>query len=404
MVSNGSVNFMSQTMNVNFPYPEANPLQRLLVHDSLVMNADRWQLAHNYHGQRQSVIYQSLCQPGIVYGLGVTILDEPPADSHQTFQDRDRQRQEKRWIEIQPGVAIDHYGNPIVVDAKTDRRCRIAFDALEDGTRTIYVVVRYVNPEQLKHETHATTISDRFRFDQRTEPPELGDVELCRIELSSDQVVLEKPSNPFTPTHNQINVKHRRQAQFRSQTHLQIGVLMKDWPDQTHDAICALTNSLVALFPTLQCSVHQSVAHSEQLANYDVLYVESESLESQASKEFQECGGVLLSVVPDDSSKSSNWIDWEHLKEHKHLVQLQSQPFRFTQLPETPKSTKLWIAPEGESIAISQSLLLAWLGDNLTRSEIRTAHELGINILNFIGHRRRLFQSLQSHHISDSSL
>jgi hypothetical protein len=400
MVNAGSVNFISQMMNMShlFPYPEANPLERLRIRDGLVMNADYWRLAHNYHSQRQSVVYQALCQPGIVYGLGITILEEPPEDSNKTFQDRDRQRREKRWIEIQPGVAIDHYGNPIVVDEKTDRSYRIAFDGLEDRTRIIYVVVRYVNPEQLEPISQADTMHDCFRFGQRTDPPECGEVELCRIELGSGPVVLESPTNPFAPAINQIDVKYRLQAQFRSQTHLQIGTLQQ-LPDPTDEALKALTKSLSALFPTLQCDVHSSVFPAEQLTNYDVLYIAPESLESRVSKEFQERGGVLLLVVPDSGSVPPTWIAWENLKEH--LVQLKLQPFRFTQLPQ---AIGVWIAPKGDAIAISQSLVTAWLGDHLTRSEIRTAHELGINILNFIRHRRQLFQALQFHRASDSSL
>lgn len=373
-----------------FPYPEAHPLERLRIYDSLVMNADRWRLAHNYHNQRQSIVYQSLYQPGIVYGLGIKVLEEPPKDSHKEFQERDRTRQEIRWIEIQPGVAIDHQGNPIVVDKNTDRSYRVAFDVLEDRDRTVYIVVRYVNPDQLQHSDQKATIQDRFRFDQRTDPPEFGEIELCRIKFGSDRVVLKLPSDPFNPQANEIDVCHRLQAKVRSQATLQIGTL-KHWQVEIQPAIAALANSCPALFPTLQCDLDESTAPSEQLSYYDVLYVEPESINfrnSYLDEYLQNDGGVLLSIVPDESSVPASLDPWQ---KHDHFVQ--SQPFLFTQLPD---SVGLWIAPQGEVIAITQSLADAWLGENSTRQEIRTAHELGINLLYFIHQRRQLFQSLSS--------
>lgn len=375
---------------MQFPYPEANPLERLRIYDSLVMNADRWKLAHHYHSHRQSIVYQSLYQPGIVYGLGITVLQEPPKESSLTFQNRDRQRQEVRWIEIQPGVAIDHQGNPIVVDEKTDRSYRIAFDVFENRTRTIYIVVRYVDPEELQYSDQTTTIQDRFRFEQRTDPPEFGEIELCRIELGSNRVVLKLPDDLFKPGTNEIDVRYRLQAQFRAQAMLRIGTV-QPWQPEISAAIAALTRSLAAIFPTLQCQTHSSAVASESLSNYDVLYVEPELLKlgNRESDEYlQECGGVYLSIVSDASSAPSELVSWQ---DHQHFVRL--QPFLFTKLPE---SFGLWLAPQGDRIVITRSLIKAWLGENLTRQDIRTAHEIGINILHFIWQRRRLFQSLQS--------
>jgi hypothetical protein len=383
------------TMNAQFPYPEANPLERLRIYDSLVMNADRWKLAHHYHGQRQSVVYQSLCQPGIIYGLGITVLEKPPEGSSKKFQDRDQQRQENRWIEIQPGIAIDHQGNPIVVDQNTDRSYRIVSDVFKEDTRTVYIVLRYVDPEQLQHASQNPTIQDRFRFIQSTDEPKFGEIELCRIKLVSNRVALEIPPDPFNPENNQIDVRYRIKAKFRPQATIQIGTLKAKWQPQISNALNALTNSLAALFPALRCEIDPDPVSSEELSRYDVLYVDPELINLQDSdldkfadldEYLRERGGVLLSVVPDQSSSPSGLRDWNN---HDQFVR--SQTFLFTQLPQ---SFGLWIAPQGERIVITQSLLNAWLGNHLTREEIRTAHELGINILHFIWQRRQLFQFL----------
>jgi hypothetical protein len=379
-------------MNQLFPYPEAHPLERLRIYDSLVMNAKRWQLAHNYHCKRQSVLYQSLHQPGIVSGLEVTVLDHPPEGSNRVFQERDATRQEKRWLQIQPGVAIDHYGNPIIVDERTDRTYRIAFDALETSTRTVYVVVRYVDPEQLQYPQDTAEVCDLFRFDQRTDPPTVGEVEICRIELSPGRVELAIPNNPFAPELNQIDVRHRLQAQFRSSACLQIGALEDDVRSQIYYPLTALTQSLSALFPSLQAEVHSSTVH-HHLVNYDILCVTPDLLNTKnvtLEQYLQEYDGTLLSIIPNDVTPDARFMAWKDLPIH-HLVR--SQPFLFTQLPE---SVNVWFSVAGNTILISQSLLTAWSGVDQTRDSIRTVHELGINLLQFIWRRRQLFQSLHS--------
>ncbi|MEM8715156.1 MAG: hypothetical protein AAGE92_05170, partial [Cyanobacteria bacterium P01_G01_bin.4] len=57
--------------------PTPQIFERLRVTDGLLIDRERWQLAHNYHRQRQNLHYQSLQQPGIVCGLGVASIAAP---------------------------------------------------------------------------------------------------------------------------------------------------------------------------------------------------------------------------------------------------------------------------------------------------------------------------------------
>ena len=66
------------------PWPPIQPLTRLNVKDSLRINSDRWQLAHDYHRNRQNLIHQLLWEPGIVFGLGVKPIS-PPEQVKQQF-------------------------------------------------------------------------------------------------------------------------------------------------------------------------------------------------------------------------------------------------------------------------------------------------------------------------------
>jgi hypothetical protein len=89
-------------------------LERLAVKDGLLLTADYWQRAHTYHRHRQNVHYQSLQQPGIVCGLGVSVIPAP-ADLPAQYRDG-------RWLQIQSGIAIDLVGNPIIVPQPIDFR------------------------------------------------------------------------------------------------------------------------------------------------------------------------------------------------------------------------------------------------------------------------------------------
>ena len=57
--------------------PIIAPLMRLAVRNGLLLDAERRQVAHDYHRQRQNLYYQALHLPGIVHGLAVTVIDPP---------------------------------------------------------------------------------------------------------------------------------------------------------------------------------------------------------------------------------------------------------------------------------------------------------------------------------------
>ncbi|MBE9048586.1 hypothetical protein IQ255_30125 [Pleurocapsales cyanobacterium LEGE 10410] len=117
---------------------EIEPLSRLVVRDGLLLNAERWQQAHQYHRQRQNLHYQSLHRGGIVFGLGVKAIAPPNRVPAQY-------RQEKRWLRIQPGMAIDNYGNPIIVTEAIDLRL-----TAYPQSAMVYLVIRYVDPDNLE--------------------------------------------------------------------------------------------------------------------------------------------------------------------------------------------------------------------------------------------------------------
>jgi hypothetical protein len=400
----------------SFPSPPIDPLERLHVYDSLMMNAQRWLLAHEYHRRRQNVQYQSLNQPGIVCGLGVRLID-PPAEAPAKFRDR-------RWLEIQPGIAIDVEGNPIIVDQSVNREFRLAIEPPTTGTLTVYLVVSYVEPQNLEQKQDSEVIREWFRIDEKTTPPSAKEVELCRIKLQPGTIQLENPTDIFFPDVNQLDLRYRIQAKARPQALVRVALMtdsdveddMPSYLRRTWENLSYLMDSVAALYPALQGATQVGQAtlqEREALADYDLLYLTDWQVLNLNEEEFEtldrylNAGGVLLVEAPTDSADLIESIQtsiaqyletplnsWEELSRNHPL---RTQPFLFAALPIIDQQPiQLWHG--GGIVLLMGELSAAWGLDeelSLSRSDIRTAQELGINILHFAWRRQQLTQLLQ---------
>jgi hypothetical protein len=177
-------------MSQSFPPPPVQPLEQLHVKDGLMINAERWRRAHDYHQQRQSMVYQALNQPGIVTGLGIHLVSAP-ADVPAKYRDR-------RWLEIQPGLAIDLAGNLIVVPHPVVFRIS-AGEMLEKETLDVYLTISHVDPKSLVRREQPEIIQETFRIDETTQAPTGFELEVCRIQLKPGEVELRQPEDVLSP-------------------------------------------------------------------------------------------------------------------------------------------------------------------------------------------------------------
>jgi hypothetical protein len=403
----------------SFPPPPIDPFKRLHIYDGLMMNRQRWLLAHDYHRRRQNVHYQSLNQPGIVCGLGVRLIT-PPAEVVSKFRDR-------RWLEIQPGIAIDVEGNPIVVDEATDRTYRIKTEAPVTGTLTVYLVVSYVEPENPERQQDTEVLREWFRFDEKTHPPSAKEIEVCRIELQPGTVKLENPSDVLFPEFNQLDLRYRIQAKARPQAVIKIAQMKQKETGDGYDKdrqklsdrylenISFLIQSVAALYPHLQAETkigQISLQAPKSVAAYDLLYladwqiVELDEAEIYTLNTYLKTGGIILMDSPTNNEflvDSIKHIITQELETDLHSWQelsrnhpLRSQPFLFAALPNINQSpVQVWQG--GGIILATGTLSNSWGLDDgsLNRNDIRTAQELGINFLHFALCRRQMTQLIQ---------
>lgn len=387
-----------------FPMPELVPLTRLHVNDSLRVNAERWSLAHDYHRQRQNLHYQALWQPGIVQGLGVKLIP-PPEAAHRQFKDA-------FWVEVQPGLAIDGRGNPIVVEPEpaANRAYPLIIPTPLQTDRTLYIVVRYVDPGGLEVAPSSDRTLERFRFDQRVDVLEAEDIELCRIQLCRGEVTLTAPDNPFLPQANQLDLRFRPQAQLRSHHWLTIQPITS-LPLHQVEGFKVLTEAMPGLYPQMQARFDETpvqFSSAETAVLPQIVYGSAQSLvgadgsyqthKLDRLRNFIHHHGSLLVETPVLDAELRRSL--ESVKRDLNLQpvplhhSLRREPFLFNTWPRLGDRNLALYWDQG-LVVIEGSLVDGWRGDRLSRTEIREGHELGINLLHY-GWQYHRFRQLLS--------
>ncbi|MEM9541740.1 MAG: DUF4159 domain-containing protein [Cyanobacteria bacterium P01_E01_bin.42] len=389
---------------VNPERPEESPiLERLNIYDGLAIDAKRWKQAHHYHRKRQNLIYQSLNQPGIAYGLGVQPIPAPEGISSEFSQ--------IPWVEIQPGIAIDWEGNPIIVPQPET----MPLD-LPKRPMTVYLVISYRDPEQLNLGGDREIVRESFRLDLFSNPPQKGEIELCRFiwEARENMTELRAAKDVFYPQENELDLRHRMSVSAQPRMKVKVGVLTQR--ESYRQNFLYFQKSAAALYSDLQIELeyfnHPNSLHPDfDLKPFDLLYCPSsefkQTTEENAAilKPYLKMGGTLwidtenkgwgiekqlieLLDKPKSKFMSKTLKSWKEL-DLDHPLHL--HPFLFSLLPNSCKDLKY---AEG-ILAVNGNLCDRWrLTKNLDvpRNDIRNAQELGINILHCAWQRRRLNQ------------
>jgi hypothetical protein len=384
-----------------YPTPSIQPFSRLNVTDGLLITAERWKQAQDYHRQRQNIHYQSVNQPGIVCGLGVSVISAPA-------QNQARNRDE-RWVQVRPGIAIDVEGNLIVVPKPFDYH--IDTELKESEPITVYLIVNYRDPDQLRFQT-GELVQETYRLEETTSFPQSQDVELCRILLQAGKVAIRAPEDVFFPGYNQLDLRYRVQAQSRPQALVRIAQLNRNDPDAARNFfhLEALLQSLEVLYPALKGAAEVGqVGLSEGIAAlqpYDLLYLTGRqklalnSAEFSAVKQYIEQGGVLLVDCLPDANKLVESVQalaqkltqpLQSLTTTRHHP-LRTRPFLFSALPLVHQQP-IQVSSSNGIVLIQGDIASGWgLDDSLNTSRVvlRTAQEFGVNLLHYAWRRRQL--------------
>ena len=383
-----------------FPNPTIAPMERQQVRDGLLLTAERWQRAHDYQRKRQNLHYQSINQPGIVCGLGVQVI---PAPEEVAAQYRDN-----RWVQIQPGIAIDVEGNPIIVPHPIN--FRIATELKDSEPVTVYLVAQYRDPDQLGGSPDREVVQETFRIDERSRLPDRSDVELCRVLLrSSQQELLRTPVDVFFPGYGELDLRYRRQAQARPEGLIQIAQVNTDDGDCSRNFfnLTYLMRAVEDIYPSLKgAETVKRVNWDGDIHPYELLYLTGQQSLSLNNHQFSmlssylKSGGTLLVDAPTQSTELIQSVQLlaqhlqtplKSLQESRRDHPLRIKPFLFSALPMMDGTRIQLLSGGGIILAIGNLGELWGLDEELQRSrtEIRTAQELGINILHFAWKRKQ---------------
>ena len=169
---------------LKFKLKRVNPFQ------GLVIDADTWRDAHNYHREAQRLHLLSLHKVGVIEGLAVTASN--PGDLS---------------VRIHPGAAIDPEGNVILVPQEQ----RYQLQTRQKGM--VYLVIQFrevpAEPFQPPEGGQATRIIEAYRIQERDKLPAESYLELARIDFDPAEEAIRDTKTPSKPGKNEINLGFR---------------------------------------------------------------------------------------------------------------------------------------------------------------------------------------------------
>ncbi len=166
-------------------------LRRINPFRGLMVDADIWRDAHEYHRDQIRLHHLAVHGWGIVHGLEATVAESGGG------------------VAISPGVAIDPEGNFIVVP-------RGYLHHIDPGnSRTIYLLLQFSEvpsgPNQPPGDGHGqpTRMLDAYRILERDSLPAGACLELVRLTLDPRAGGIRTPADPANPRPNELDLRFR---------------------------------------------------------------------------------------------------------------------------------------------------------------------------------------------------
>jgi hypothetical protein len=383
-----------------YPLPSINPFERFQASDGILVNATRWKYAHDYHRRKQCFFYQTLYQPGIVSGLGLKILNGGSQGGDSSG--------ERPLVEIQPGIAIDYLGNPIIIPES--QAIYIDKEPNLDKPLTIYLVVSYQDPDDLENPQNTDLVREQFRIDVKSDLPNIDEIEICRILIpAGDPIYLSVSQNVFLPGAHCLDFRFRNTVTLRPQKYVRIAQVKHAGKEYNRNFInlTYLLKATSTLYFPLEGIAPVGLVQwqEESIYDYDLLYVTGSEFRFNQQdvapwQNYLITGGVIVVDLRSNENSAVEYMQnflQNELKialkplPERHL--LRQEPFLFSALPSTVSTQGIKVFTSEGIILILGDLGSTWGVDeklSVPRPTIRTAQEFGVNILYHTWQRRYL--------------
>ena len=382
---------------------KVNPFQ------GLIIDADTWRDAHNYHRDQQRLHVLAFHGTGIVQGLEVNAASPPDSS-----------------VVVSPGMGIDPDGNVIVVGQK--QRYRV--QAQRAGT--VYLVIQFrevpTEPYQPPNGGQPTRLIDAYKIEERDKLPAEPYVELARIDFDPAR----GPIREGGAGKNEIDLRFRKSAvpaagpassaapaaaativrevpvAASAQTAVWGHAVLGDADRTTHlDGLRNLARAL-SLPGVVEVTVQENAALGRELGGCGLLYLtgrgrfELPADQQSALGRYLQGGGVIIGEGCADGEGQTKAAREFGLAFNQLASQIKRKletvkrghplltvPNVFAEVPAGAETGML--LEGGRMVYCGSDYGCAWQGGHpeqpLAREAIRAAFELGANIAAYAGQR-----------------
>jgi hypothetical protein len=262
--------------------PLNGAIVRVVPVNGLLVDAELWAAAHDFHRLHQQRHALIMHGPGIAGGLEV-VAHEPP----------------NRTLIIYPGLAIDPTGNVILLP-----ECE-RYTVQTEQPGPVYVLLQFREvasgargPAGAGAPTH---LREAYRITEHRSLPEEPHVELARIWLTGGREPIMDAADPFSPAPNQINLSHRLESGGLAVGEITIGQAWLDaMPAPIHPALPLRLVQLLGGSSHYRARFIGQVPPAEAVNKCDLLYVSSGTNISlsggdvEGLRAFLDSGGAIL--------------------------------------------------------------------------------------------------------------
>ena len=348
------------------------PKTRIKPYDGMSVSAAVWAESHEEHRLARNAHDLLFHGSGIITGLEV-LANDPP----------------NQMVFISPGAAVDPAGNVIVLSEP------VAYDFGSTTEGTLYLLLVHGEREIGGVDQEIKYIQNEFVIAARASLPKRPVVELARITLSAPGKAIKNSANPAHPGSEELDLRYREMAgpQGKVRTTVALCKLGKDAPEVATgwDHLGRECERSMNIMPV----VDPQVSLTGGLTAYDVIFLsakgkfEAGANEVKALRAALDGGKTLLVEALDDPADKSCADLFEKLELKLSALEpgsgLLNEPYLFITPPEGALGHQ--VLAGRQVIYSTAGYSLAWGGslpkEHASRADIRSAHEWGINMIQF---------------------
>lgn len=341
--------------------------------DGMTVTAETWAQAHSEHRSKLQAHELIFHGSGIVCGLEVVAND--PAD---------------QYVFISPGLAVDPAGNVIVLTEP------VAFDFGNTMEGELFLVLAHGEREVAGEQSDTRYIQNEFVIAARPGMPKRPAVELARITLSARGAAVKNAVNPAHPVIDEIDTRYRAVVKVEEKETVKVGLchlgstvsedVLPGWDNLAAECRRSTPYELV---------IDDQLPISAGLHSYSLIYLAgtgSFKVEEKKVKILMDLlsqGKAIIAEALDEAADTSFNLLFENLHVKLEPVALNNpllkKPYCFLTAPEGNRGSQVLLAKK--VVYSTAGYALAWNGKvnggSGSRSDIRSAQEWGINIIDF---------------------